>query len=203
MIKGNTKIQLFDVKTGEEVQRIEKHNMITNALTKLVSPPLDYMTKTGLSYNSFLNQAMPFITNGLGGIMLWEDTIEENPNHVIPDFLNQPIGCASGVYSGTNTKKGTLNENETGNIAGGKRYVWDFGTDRCNGKISAVTLTSSAGGDSILGTTDGNIYSVFTTLVDAPDYWYFIAEPKPNLFIAYPSSYYYSSELGTKKLKLE
>lgn len=39
---------------------------------------------------------------------------------------------------------GTYNENESGIIENGKgyRHVWDFGTDKSNGEISCICLTT-------------------------------------------------------------
>ena len=41
MIKGKTKIQLFDGKTGGEVYRAEDENMVTNAIERLLNPPVE------------------------------------------------------------------------------------------------------------------------------------------------------------------
>lgn len=199
MLKGNTKIQLFDSVSGKEVQRVEKHNMITNAITKLVSPPLDYLMNSNLSYYTCLNDCMPLSTKGLAGILLWENVIEENANIVVSDFGNKLIGKAGSTYSGTNRYRGSLNANESGDITNGKRFVWDFGTDRANGTISAVSLTSLVGGDCSMGDYVDNIpcfstigYQIFNNLgINQP----FIAELEPNQTVRY--------ELNGKNLTLK
>ena len=198
MLKGNTKIQLFDFVSGKEVQRVEKHNMITNAITKLVSPPLDYLMNSNLSYYTCLNACMPLSTNGLAGILLWQDPIEENADIVVPNFENKLIGRAGSTYSGTNRYRGSLNTNESGDITNGKRFVWDFGTDKANGTISAVSLTSLAGGNCSIGaaTDENDCFSIFSYVVgNCGNNQPFVAEIEPNLFVRYI--------LGNKTLTLK
>ena len=199
MLKGNTKIQLFDSVSGKEVQRVEKHNMITNAITKLVSPPLDYLMNSNLSYYTCLNDRMPLSTKGLAGILLWENAIEENANIVVPDFGNKLIGKAGSTYSGKNRYRGSLNTNESGDITNGKRFVWDFGTDKANGTISAVSLTSLIGGNCSMGDYIDDIPSIsimggviFDNLGQNQP---FIAELEPNQTVRY--------ELSGKNLTLK
>lgn len=190
MLKGNTKIQLFDAVSGDEVQCIEKHNMITNAVNKLVSPPLDYLLmNSSISYYTCLNDCMPLSENGLAGILLWEDTIEENADIVMPDFNNKIIGHAGSAYSGTDPYRGNFNTNESGDIINGKRFVWDFGTDKANGTISAVSLTSLAGGNCSIGGTIDNLdcFSYFSDFFSLPGYRC-TAEIAPNLFVYYSLS---------------
>lgn len=201
MLKGNTKIQLFDAVSGDEVQNIEKHNMITNAVNKLVSPPLDYLMNNNISYYNCLNDCMPLSEKGLAGILLWEDTIEENADIVMPDFDNKIIGHAGSTYSDADSYRGNFNTNESGDITNGKRFVWDFGTDKANGTISAVSLTSLAGGNcSIGGVTDNlDCFSYFSTILSTST-GFFTAEIEPNLFVSYKLN---GSTLTLNYLQLE
>lgn len=50
-------------------------------------------------------------------------------------------------YSGLNDKRGTYNQIESGNITGGIRQVWDWGTAYGNGPIASVCLTRSKLGE--------------------------------------------------------
>lgn len=50
-------------------------------------------------------------------------------------------------YSGLNPKRGTYNQIESGDITGGIRQVWDWGTAYGNGPIASVCLTRSVLGE--------------------------------------------------------
>lgn len=155
-LKGHTKIQLFDAKTGELVQETNDDNMVTNAISRLINPPLDFLVGD-VSLNAVLSKTLPIQTVGMGGVMVFSNKIEEDPNHVFASNSDVSIGHAGSAYSGTNTKRGTYNANESKALSNGYRNVWDFGTDRANGDISCVCLTSKIGGDTgIDGNNDSN-----------------------------------------------
>ena len=155
-LKGHTKIQLFDAKTGELVQETNDDNMVTNAVSKLINPPLDFLVG-GVSLNTVLSKTLPIQTTAMAGVMVFSNKIEENANHILADNSDVSIGHAGSVYSGTNIKRGTYNTNESKALSNGYRHVWDFGTDRANGDISCVCLTSKIGGDTgIDGNNDSN-----------------------------------------------
>ena len=155
-LKGHTKIQLFDAKTGELVQETNDDNMVTNAISRLINPPLDFLVGN-VSLNAVLSKTLPIQTVGMGGVMVFSNKIEEDPNHVLAGNSDVSIGHAGSAYSGTNTKRGTYNANESKALSNGYRHVWDFGTDRANGDISCVCLTSKIGGDTgIDGNNDSN-----------------------------------------------
>ena len=145
-LKGHTKIQLFDAKTGELVQETNDDNMVTNAVSKLINPPLDFLVGD-LSLKAVLSKTLPIQTTAMAGVMVFSNKIEENANHVLAGNSDISIGHAGSVYSGTNIKRGTYNTNESKALSNGYRHVWDFGTDRANGDISCVCLTSKTGGD--------------------------------------------------------
>ncbi|MBR5299827.1 MAG: hypothetical protein IKU36_06220 [Bacteroidales bacterium] len=52
--------------------------------------------------------------------------------------------AGNGSYSGTNAKRGSYNEIESGVITGGIRQVWDWSTSQGNGTIASVGLTRSS-----------------------------------------------------------
>lgn len=137
MFKGNTKIELTNIYTGEK-EVIEKHNTFTNAIQKL----LEYYTATGSNiYNiSSGNPFLPLSTVGLSGIYLSSEILDEKTTQVEPKTI---VGYA-GYKTDTSGSKyiGSLNSNESKKLDNGYKYVWDFGTDRANGTISAVGLTS-------------------------------------------------------------
>lgn len=155
-LKGHTKIQLFDAKTGELVQETNDDNMVTNAVSRLINPPLDFLVGD-VSLNTVLSKTLPIQTTAMSGVMVFKNKIEEDPNHILAGNSDVSIGHAGSAYSGTNTKRGTYNANESKALSNGYRHVWDFGTDRANGDISCVCLTSKIGGDTgIDGNNDSN-----------------------------------------------
>lgn len=150
MIQGKTKIQLFDSNGNLENEIVEK-NMVTNALQYLVSPDVCMLCENTI--NSLIKDSMPFYSNALGGIMLFDENIDENAETVFkPNGVNI-VGHAGSAYSGTNVMRGSYNTNESGELKDdnlqriGYRHVWDFGTDKANGTIKCLSLTSLNGGN--------------------------------------------------------
>ena len=137
MLKGNTKIELTNIHTGKK-EVIEKHNTFTNALSKL----LEYYTATGINiyYSSSGHPFLPLSTVGLSGIYLSSENLDEKTTKVEPRTI---VGYAGYKVDTSGSKyMGSLNSNESKKLDNGYQYVWDFGTDRANGTISAVGLTS-------------------------------------------------------------
>ena len=148
-LKGIATIQLFDAKTGELQQEVKEENMITNAVEECLNLP-DYIA-TGLDINEDRSQRIVSYRNSIAdnffnGVLIYRDKIEENPDKVMPPFDNPEIGHAGDLTSAVLDHQGTYNTVESGTIENGIRRVWDFATDRANGKISCVCLTSRAGG---------------------------------------------------------
>ena len=148
-LKGIATIQLFDAKTGELQQEVKEENMITNAVEECLNLP-DYIA-TGLDINEesshrVVSYRNPIADNFFNGVLIYRDPIEENAEKVMPPFDNPEIGHAGDLTSAVLDHQGTYNTVESGAIENGIRRVWDFATDRANGKISCVCLTSRAGG---------------------------------------------------------
>ena len=147
-MKGLTKILLINNKTNVVEKTFEDENLITNALTNAFYLPTQYqrtLSAANTSSDSLLkwqNALMPPNRNALGGILLWDDVLEESVDNIYPPNNVKNVGYAGGNYSGSNAMRGTLNSLESGVITGGWRNVWDFDTSKCNGKtIKAITLT--------------------------------------------------------------
>lgn len=146
-LKGMTKIELTNVKTGE-VETVEKHNMVTNALKSVLSNPFGWQTMSATEYSlsQYLN---PICSNLINGIMLYESTIPEEPSQLYAQPGNVLVGYANGeVNATTDTMRGSINKNESGPLESGDgyRFVFDFNTAQGNGTIGAVGLTSYWGG---------------------------------------------------------
>ena len=151
-MKGHTKIELKDVNTGE-VKVVEEDNMVTSALKRIlfVNP---------LLANPVAKNDSTIIGNLIGGILLFEDAIDEKINTCCVPAGNKMT--ARGVhglsYSGVVTECGSFNVNESGlQEDGSVRLVYDFNSSQGNGQISCVSLTSKSGGKMGIGDNIENV----------------------------------------------
>jgi len=144
-MKGHTKIELTEVNSGN-TKIIEEDNMVTAGLQKMLQP-FPFSTTNFAAVKNIVG-------NALGGLLLFEDAIEESIENYMPPAGNKMIG--RGVYNKTYTGEvvelGSFNVNESGiQDDGSIKFVWDFNTSQANGKISCVSLTSLLGGNLGLG----------------------------------------------------
>lgn len=150
MIKGHTKIELTNVKTGQK-KVIEDTNMVTNGMSNfLMSNPYNYLP---LSISS-----LPFSTETprsyqlCGGLLLFDKQIEEDPDTIFPPAGHKMIGNAvAGISSGKDVPEfGYFDAvNSTLEYSGDtttQKFVFDFGTSQGNGQISSVCLASLLAG---------------------------------------------------------
>ena len=159
-MKGFTKIQMINPKTGHVDKTYKDENIITKAISNAFYIPVTMLRNNPNTVVNWQNNLFPPNRNSLGGILLWDDTIEENEEIVYPPDNVRNIGYAGGPYSGSNTLRGTLNSSETGAIPGGYRNVWDFDTSKCNAvTIKALTLTHVNCGNNGFGTNENILAS--------------------------------------------
>ena len=143
-MKGKSIIKMINPYSNKVEEEFEDENLITNAIPNAFKTSNLYKNRFSddTTINTFIKNLTPVNTNGLGGILLWDETFVENPNTIIPPMNIKNIGRAGSGYSGTNTNRGTLNIAESTSITNGWRNVWDFDTSKCNGKtIKSLTLT--------------------------------------------------------------
>lgn len=154
MIKGKSKIQLFNAQTGALEHEEENTNIVTNAVEDVINDndPLG-LGKLATVYSTYYSKGLlrrinltPLAEIAFGGVLLWDNTIEENPTTTMPPDCVNEVGHAGNTYSGKNAFRGSYNVNESGAIENGYRHVWDFGSDKANGEIKALSLTSQYGG---------------------------------------------------------
>lgn len=154
-------IQLFNAKTGKLEHKQENTNIVTNAVQDILTynDPLgwgarlrqpnssDYV-RMGVQQFNYLH---PFPTTAFGGLLLFDSNIDEDPTIMMPPDGVMETAHAGSAYSGVNPHRGSYNTNESGAIdeedRKGYRHVWDFGTDKGNGTIKCLSLTSRTGGD--------------------------------------------------------
>lgn len=147
MIKGKATIQLFDGVTGKKVHEQDDKNFLTNAITNLLNPDFDIKNINTNIQKNIWTSCLPFYNKLLRGILLFDDVLPNDPNCIIaPSHINL-LGHAASEYSGTDLYKGTYNTNESGSIENGWRHVFDFATDKANGTIKSIALTSFNGGN--------------------------------------------------------
>jgi len=144
-LKGHTKIELTDVNTGKK-EVYEDDNLVTNALSSLLNSNYFGFESTDVNTNKTWMTRYPIIGNALGGVLLYQDSIEENKDTYFAEN-NTCIGYANQVVNDTeDVKRGSPNLTESGEIDNGYKFVWDFETSQANGTISSVCLTSNYGG---------------------------------------------------------
>jgi len=152
-LKGTTIIELTDVNTGEVETHMEE-NMITNAVAQLFSHNIEGMLYNvqGTSGINWADYHLPICPNAIGGILLFSEALTEDANNIFAPSANPCVGYASNnVNSTANVMRGSLNLTESGKIARGYKFVWDFATSQGNGTISAVALTHKRGGVGYVG----------------------------------------------------
>lgn len=147
--KGKSTIELRNAKTGELEFKTEDENMVTNAAYNL----MNCNQWSHVLYDDFLSprkKFVPLLNSSFKGCLLFENSISEDANTIIPPLMNT-TGIAMDSYTDTNLLRGSLNRSESKVINDGKgyRYVWDFATDKGNGVVRSVCLTSYTGGNSV------------------------------------------------------
>lgn len=153
MIKGHTKIELMDVHTGKK-EVVEHDNMITNAVHDLCNPP--YPLLPSEMNVPAINYSKPLIESLFGGIMLWEDALNDNANdYVFPHGVGCTGYACDKANSGVNNMMGTYNASESGyQPDGSHKKVWDFSTAQANGIISSLSLVPTMTGNVGWGVTE-------------------------------------------------
>ena len=176
-LKGTTRIELTNVKTGEK-EVIEKDNLVTNVLSDLLN--LNPMGMRLRSYSNTSNNTnntsnadmydelgesfeagmLPICPNAVGGILLYEDALEEDPDKYYAPMENLLVGYSSNdVNTTTDERRGSMNQTESGPLEDGTgyRFVFDFATTQANGTIAAVGLTSERGGKAGYGAAEDKV----------------------------------------------
>ncbi len=140
MLKGHTKIELTDCKTGKK-HVTEETNMVTNAVAHLFADNLNGMGL--LDYSDLV----PIASQCMSGLLLFEKPVEESAERLYAPSDNHCVGyCNTAVNTGTDVKRGSYNLTESEETTDGHKYVWDFNTSQGNGTISALSLTKPNAG---------------------------------------------------------
>lgn len=133
-LQGNTILTLSRDKDFKHIiKKIEKHNAITPWVQNAIGKGNFHAMMDG-------NNIMP-IKQWFSGCLLTDHT-----NDALLQMIagNSEVTAQAGNNSyttGANLKRGSFNTNESGKIAGGYRFVWDWLTNQGNGQIASVCLT--------------------------------------------------------------
>ena len=154
-IKGHTRIELTDVKTGKK-KVIEHDNTFQNECLSR------FLRSLGQANNSpFMNSTFNGynLYRGLcGGVLLFKDPIDDSNLVEYAPAGNQMI--ANGAFDVTNTgnplELGSYNSVESSFSYNSATFVYDWDTSHGNGNISCVCLTSEIGGYIGYGNASGN-----------------------------------------------
>lgn len=149
-MKGKATFILKEAATGRVVREFTEHNLVTDAVSRILNPPRNAMMGDFL-WDSFINAALPLYKNIIGGIMLLGNTLPERKDNVMLSKDCIPVAAAGDAYSGSLATRGSLNLNESYETANGYHFTWDFGTDKANGTIKSVALTNRSFGNSGFG----------------------------------------------------
>ena len=158
MLKGKSTIELTDVRTHKK-EVYEEENLVTNAV-----PDLLRLNLSGLMFpiqstsTKFEEVIFPIANKCYGGILLFEDKLEDNPAKYIVPSTNKIIGYASNDVNSTDSQmRGSANLNESIPLENGYKFVWDFSTSQANGRISSLALTHCRGGINFYGDIYGKV----------------------------------------------
>lgn len=157
MFKGKAIIELTDVNTNN-TEVYEEENLVTNAVKDIFS-----LNPSGLMYPlqannsaSYCEELFPIANKCYGGILIFEDRLDEDPNKYTVPSTNSIIGYASDNVNPTDyEKRGSANLTESKAIENGYKFVWDFSTSQANGKISSLALTHYKAGKFFYGDKNG------------------------------------------------
>mgnify|MGYP007112574677 CR=1 FL=1 len=150
MLKGTATIELTDVKTGRK-EVVRHDNLVTNAIRDLLT-----LNPLGMRFRSYSNTnnntsdlseedmyhelgasfeagMLPICPKAIGGILLYGDTLEENPAKYYAPMSNPLVGYSSNDVNATaDTRRGSMNPTESGPLEDGSGYRFGSARKRSN-----------------------------------------------------------------------
>lgn len=148
MLKGKSVIELTDVHTGKK-ERYEDTNLVTEAAMDVLNCNIKGMLYNNTTFNGSNGDdwMLPLKKNIMGGILLYQNALEERADNIYAPLNNPLIGYASDDANNTeDIRRGSRNLTESKEVDGGYRFVWDFATSQANGTISAICLSNTLAG---------------------------------------------------------
>lgn len=165
MMHGHATITLTDPTTGQVTDRREEDNIVTDVIKDMMRYNPFGVRDLGNGMNGSVGYIWPLAEQAYGGILLFGETNTEDAASYWPGPDNPIRGYASmDNTTVTDPMRGTYNEKESGPVAKGYRWVYDWPTDRGNGEIKSISLTHRKTGQQYWGNslygTGNNTYSV-------------------------------------------
>lgn len=193
MWKGHTRIELRNVETGE-TEVYEDDNLVTQAIDRIINMEM--------SINAAPNDyCLPVRAKALGGIMLFDDELEEDVENIHFPVDAHLVGYASTDVNTSDSHRGSYNSVESYSTENGRVDVWDFGTSQANGTIKAVARTSSYGGANPLRYMYGPRFNQRWNGAPQTDYnWYPIRYDGEYLYMLKPNSSTHMMRLARVKM---
>jgi hypothetical protein len=173
MLHGHARLEFArERKVGKRIRR-EVVNVIEHDNT--ITPWTDDVLNDGnFHYQIQPSKLMP-ISQFFDGCLL-TDKVNVASLSMIAGDSEVTAMAGKNSYSGLNEKRGTYNQIESGNITGGIRQVWDWGTAYGNGPIASVCLTRSKLGevemhddDTAFESTEAYIDEIMNSSYSAPN----------------------------------
>lgn len=149
-MKGYTDIELTNVKTGE-VRKYHDENMLTNGVMHALS-------QSPYSFGTFHEKRDGVMTDKppswllMGGLLLFDKQLEENPETLVPPDGVKMVGNAvAGVSNASGVPEfGNFDAKASTYEVSGKtavqKFVYTFDTTQANGTIASVCLASAQAG---------------------------------------------------------
>lgn len=185
-MKGYTDIELTNVKTGE-VKKYHDENMLTNGVMHALSQN-PYCFGTFHENRGQIMQDKPPSWLLMGGLLLFDKQLEENPETLVPPDGVKMVGNAvagvsnaSGVpeFGNFDTKASTY---EVSGKTAVQKFVYTFDTTQANGTIASICLASAQAGYYGFGNHSGQ-------KITNSDDWRFRENPFPHGGIPFNPSY--------------
>lgn len=148
MLKEKSVIELTDVHTGKK-EHYEDTNLVTEATMDVLNCNIKGMLYNNTTFNGSNGDdwMLPLKKNIMGGILLYQNALEERADNIYAPLNNPLIGYASDDANNTeDIRRGSRNLTESKEVDGGYRFVWDFATSQANGTISAICLSNTLAG---------------------------------------------------------
>ena len=163
-MQGKTTFILTDKDTGRVVEKREEHNMVTNAVRDIFALPRQGII-SGSNFAKAVPEFLPMYKYLMHGLILFGENIPERQDDYILNGRYNRIATAGDVYAGTDAKRGTFNESQSGAIENGYRFVWDFAPEKALGSIKCAALSSIHSGNQG-GAFQNNVGGILTNPID-------------------------------------
>jgi len=146
VLRGDVCFQLKDALTGKITHEERGHNMLTNGLNSALNGCPYQLNKMDSGYGSTAGTMLnvtPLYKQLLGGVILFPQTLGNDPNLLFPSFANTPTGFASlEDYTQTDSRQGTYDGTSSRMVANGYKHVFDWGSAFGNGTIASLGLST-------------------------------------------------------------